>query len=89
MKTKIVSKKDGVEIQVAEIGSHADKLLAAFQECQEGRCSCPTREYEKVEGMSIKQSKEGISLSVKAKAGQQIDTEEIEKCLEHTKKRVE
>ena len=89
MKTKIVSKKDSVEIQVSEVGSHTDELLAAFRECQEGKCSCPSQEYEKVEYLSVEQSKEGISISVKAKAEQQIDIADIEKCLEHTKNRVE
>jgi len=85
MKTKITDKKDGVEIQVGEIGEGSDELLAAFKECQEGKCSCPSQEYEKVKSLSVEQSKEGITLSVKAKAGQQIDIAEIEKCLEHTK----
>ncbi len=89
MKMKIVSNKDCVEIQVGEVGSRTDELMAAFKECQQGTCSCPTQEYEKVESMSIAQSKEGVSLTVTAKAGQQIDMAEIEKCLEHTKKRVE
>lgn len=89
MKTKIVSNEDGVEIQVREVGSRSEELLAAFKECQQGTCSCPTQEYEKVESMSVEQSKGGISLSVKAKAGQQIDMAEIEKCLAHTKKRFE
>ena len=30
-----------------------EKLLEAFQECSEGRCSCPTQEYEKVEKLDI------------------------------------
>ncbi|MES9955941.1 MAG: hypothetical protein ABW086_02730 [Sedimenticola sp.] len=87
MKTKIVRKKGGVKIQVSEIESNTDELMSAFQECQEGKCSCPTNEYEKVESLSIEQSKEGISLSVKAKDGEKIDIAEIEKCLEYTKKR--
>lgn len=87
MKTKIVNNNAGVEIQVAESGSHTDELLAAFKECQEGTCSCPTREYEKVESFSVEQSSAGILLSVTAKAGQRIDIDEIKKCLEHVKHR--
>jgi len=59
-------------------------LLAAFKECQEGRCSCPTQVYEKVESLIVEQFPAGIMLSVKAKQGQSIDVGEIEKCLEHT-----
>ncbi|MET0047531.1 MAG: hypothetical protein ABW066_07100 [Sedimenticola sp.] len=87
MKTKIVSQKGGVKVKVSEIASNTDELMSALQECQEGKCSCPTNEYEKVESLSIEQSKKGISLSVKAKDGEEIDIAEIEKCLEHTKKR--
>ena len=89
MKTKIVNQEGGVQIQVTDSGEHTDQLMAAFQECQEGRCSCPTQEYEKVESLNIEQSDEGITLSVKSKKGKQIDVGEIEKCLEHTKKRIE
>jgi hypothetical protein len=89
MKTKIVDKKDGIEIQVAEAASHTVELMAAFKECQEGRCSCPTQEYEKVESLSVKQSQAGITLRVKSKKGKKIDVGEIEKCLEHTKNRIE
>ena len=79
METKIVSQADGVQINVREIGSHAEELMEAFQECKEGRCSCPTNEYEKVESIEVEQSGEGISLTVKSKAGTQIDVAEIEK----------
>ncbi len=89
MKTTIVSHKDGVEVRLGDIGSDTDELLAAFKQCQKGTCSCPTHEYDKVESLSVEQSTDGISLSVKAKAGQRIDIAEIEKCLEHTKNRLE
>lgn len=89
MKTKVVSQDSRVQIQVSEIGSHADELMEAFQECQEGRCSCSTTEYAKVASIDVEQSSEGISLTVKSKAGTQIDVAEIEKCLEHTRKRIE
>lgn len=84
MKTKIVGRNDGVQVQISDVGSHADELLLAFKACQAGKCSCPTREYEKVESVDIAQSGQEISLSVRPKAGQQIDVTEIEKCLEHT-----
>ena len=89
MKTKIVKQESVLQIQVTDSGEHTNHLMAALQECQEGRCSCPTQEYEKVESLRVEQSEEGITLSVKSKKGQQIDVGEIEKCLEHTKKRVE
>ena len=89
MKTKIESQENGVNIQVSDIASNSDEILGAFKECQEGKCSCPTNEYEKVESINVEQSNDGISLSVKAKDGEEIDMAEIEKCLEHTKNRFE
>ncbi|MCB1925943.1 MAG: hypothetical protein KDJ27_19785 [Gammaproteobacteria bacterium] len=88
MKSKIISKAHGVEIRISEANAHADRLVAAFRECQQGTCSCPTQEYRKVDSMTIAQSHDGIVLSVEAKADEQIDVAEIERCLEHTKKRV-
>ena len=88
MKTKIVTDKHGVEIRVTEIASHADELMSAFKECQEGRCSCPTQEYDKLASLRVEQSLGGLNVSMKSKKGQKIDVDEIEKCLEHTKNRI-
>jgi len=89
MKSTIVKQKDGVDIQVSDIGEHADQLMEAFTACQQGRCGCPTTEYEKVESISVEQSDEGIALKVKSKDGTELDVAEIEKCLAHTKSQIE
>lgn len=89
MKTRITRQTDGVQIQVSEIGAHADALMDAFQACREGRCSCPTTEYEKVESIDVAPSDDGISLTVKSKDGTQIDVAEIEQCLAHTRQQLE
>ncbi len=64
------------------------ELLEAFQECSEGRCTCPTEEYQKVAALEVTEGDDEIQLSIKAKEDEQIDTAEIEKCLDYTKKRV-
>lgn len=76
---------DGLTIRVTETGPAADQLLEAFQECQEGRCDCPTDEYEKVSTFSVK-SEEGdaIELKLVAKPGERFDEDEIDACLDHT-----
>lgn len=89
MKYKISEKDKGIEISVADIKDKKAKLLAAFQECQEGRCSCPTDEYKKLDSLEIEHTDENIRLHLKSKPGTSIDKSELEKCLEYTAKRVE
>lgn len=87
MDSKIKPTENGIEIDVTNLEGKKDQLLEAFQECKEGRCTCPTQEYQKVQSVDIVEADESIQLSIKAKADQKIDTAEIEKCLEYTKKR--
>ncbi len=88
MEARIKPTEDGIEIEVTELEGKKQQLLEAFEECSEGRCTCPTQEYKKVESLEIVETDEAIRLSLKAKPDEQIDTKEIEKCLEHTKKSV-
>jgi len=88
MKYKIDEKEDGLEVNVDDVKSKKEKLLEAFQECQEGRCSCPTEEYKKLDSMHIEQTEDSIQLRLKNKPGVKLDASEINRCLEYTKERV-
>lgn len=88
MKYKVDEKKDGIDIKVAGVKGEKEKLLEAFRECQEGRCSCPTAEYQKLQSLEVEQSGDGIDLRLKSKPGETIDKAEIEKCLGYTAERV-
>lgn len=88
MEAKITSTAEGVLIDVEDLDGKQEKLLEAFQECSEGRCTCPTQEYQKVESMEVAVLDGAIQLTILAKPDQKIDTAEIEKCLEYTQKRV-
>ncbi len=88
MEAKITPAGNGIQIDVTDLEGKKEQLLEAFQECSEGRCTCPTNEYEKVEALHVTDSDDAIQLSIIAKAEQQIDAAEIEKCLECTKQRV-
>ena len=88
MKYKIDKNEEGIEISVDDVKSKKDTLLKAFQECQQGRCSCPTEEYKKLESMQIEQREDGIQLRLKSRQGVELDKSEINKCLEYTKARV-
>jgi hypothetical protein len=88
MEATIKTTENGIDIDVTELEGNKQELLEAFQECSEGRCTCPTQEYQKVEALEVVDADNAIQLSITAKPDQQIDTAEIEKCLEYTKKRV-
>lgn len=84
MKYEIKKNTDGIDISVAEAGSEQQRLLEAFRECQEGRCSCPTEEYKKLDALEVGQNEDGLELKLKAKTGETFDSSEIEKCLNYT-----
>ena len=84
MKYKIEEKQNGIDIEVAETKGKQNQLLEAFQECQEGRCTCPTQEYTKLESLEIEKDEDTIHLHFKSKSGKKFDKSEISKCLEYT-----
>ncbi len=88
MKYRIDEKEHGIDISVTDAREDKQKLLDAFRECQEGRCSCPTDEYRKLASLEVVQDKEGIQLHLKSKDGAVIDKSEIEKCMSYTSARV-
>ena len=83
-KYHLTSSDTDVSIEVTEVGDKQQRLLEAFAECQEGHCSCPTEEYEKVAAMEIESSTDGISIKLQAKPGTDFDTSELSTCLAHT-----
>lgn len=89
MKYTIDEKDNGLDISVNDLKEQKQKLLEAFQECQEGRCSCPTEEYKKLDALEIENSDDQIQLHLKSRQGQKIDKNEIDKCLQYTSQRVE
>lgn len=82
--------KDGedLRITVEDAAGQTGGLLEAFQECQEGRCSCPTDEYKKLERLEVIADGSTVSLRLTAKDGESFDPREIEACLEYTEARV-
>ena len=65
MKYKIESTENEVSIEVSETRGKQEKLLEAFQECQEGRCTCPTQEYSKLDSLEIETNEDIIKLKLK------------------------
>ena len=73
-----------VAIELTEVGGRQEELLAAFGECQEGRCSCPTDEYQKVESMAVEPAEDRIGIRLLSKPGVTLDVAEIAACLDYT-----
>lgn len=88
MKYKVESTENEVNIEVSEPKGGQEKLLKAFQECQEGRCTCPTQEYTKLDSLEIESSEDTIKLKLKSKPDMKFDVSEIGKCIEYTKGKV-
>lgn len=88
MKYKITGKPDGIDIEISEAAGKQTQLLEAFRACQEGRCSCPTQEYAKLDALELEASAQTITLRLKAKEGSELDQAEIRRCLEHTEAQV-
>ena len=84
MKHVIKSDSEGLIIEVYEIEGKEEDLLVEFQACREGRCSCPTDEYQKIDSLEIGNSAGKISLRLRAKSGRVFDESQIAKCLDHT-----
>lgn len=88
MEAQIKTTETGIEIDVTDLEGKKDQLLEAFQECSEGRCTCPTDEYHKLAALQVIDSGDTIQLSLMVKPDERLDATEIERCLDYTKKRV-
>ena len=89
MKRIVKSSSEGLTIEFSAISRQQEQLIAEFRACEEGRCSCPTNEYEKLDSLNIEAASGKIRLSLKAKSGQVLDGSEIQKCLDHTEKKLD
>ncbi len=79
----------GLRIKIDQLGTKQAKVLEALQECSEGRCTCPTSQYEKLESVEIAPADDGINIALKPKSGETIDRQAIDKCLEYTARSAE
>ena len=75
-----------VSIEVAGVRDERQEqeLLHAFDDCRNGRCSCPTDQYDKLASMQVDRADDSITLRLEPKPGARFDTAELQACLEHT-----
>jgi hypothetical protein len=84
MRHRIRNDRSTVVIELTDVGSQQDALLTAFAECQSGRCTCPTDEYQKVASMQVQPDEDRVTLRLRPKPDTAFDTAQIAACLDHT-----
>lgn len=80
-RVNITEASDGVKIQLIGVGADKAIMLETFAGCADGSCECSTDEYEKVESMQVNDSGDDITIEVRTKPGETIDTECINDCM--------
>ena len=88
MKHKIENKNGSIHVNISQIESSRDSVIENLNNCKEGKCSCPTNEYEKLDSLEIQINDETdeIILDIEPKKGSSIKLSEIEKCLDYADK---
>jgi len=89
MKYEVNTSESDLIINIEIPDKHKEKLLEEFSNCQQGKCSCPTEEYKKLESLTVETFEQKISLTLKPKANQNFNINEISKCLNYTSNKVE
>jgi hypothetical protein len=89
MKYSVQGDGSNIKITVQAVGTKQADLLKELNECAEGRCSCPTPQYAKVQTMQIEPSADQVIVTLTARSGETIDQADINKCLDHTTRKVE
>jgi hypothetical protein len=80
----IVEDGRAFQVHILDYEGPLDALLDAFRSCQEGRCACPTDEYEHLETLTVDTRDREIVLKLLAKEGARFDRAKIANCLDFT-----
>lgn len=84
MDYSIKQNSGGINIKARVQANQQQQFLEELQKCAQGQCTCPSPQYEKLQSIEISHDATGVSVDLKAKAGQNIDEADIARCLEHT-----
>lgn len=84
MRYHVNERTDRVEMRVTETGDRTPQLLASMQECQDGRCECPTDQYDLLEAMDVQVGDDDITVTLRPRPGQRLDVGELKTCLHYT-----
>lgn len=84
MRYSITSRGEHVEIRLQEAGDRAPQLLASLQECREGRCRCPTSQYDRLADMVIDVDADEVAIRLRPRDGERLDVDQLQECLDYT-----
>ncbi len=88
MKYSIKHEGSDLNITVQQLGDKQAALMEELKACAEGRCSCPTPQYSKLQAIDIKPGTDKVEIALKPKPGEKIEQADIAKCLDHTAKKL-
>lgn len=80
---------DEVTIDLSGTAGRTPQVLGALHECQEGRCGCPTDQYEQLAGMDIATTEDQIRVTLRPRQGAALDTDAVRACMEYTVQQAE
>lgn len=84
MHYEVTEHEDSVELRVIGTGDRAPALLASMQECQEGRCTCPTDQFNRLETIEVLSGDDNVTVSLRPSPGERLDVNELAACLDYT-----
>lgn len=79
----VTRKPNGLQIHVQNTGGQEQGLLHALQECQDGRCSCPSAEYVKLQSMQVTVTPDTVDVDLQARSGTDLDPVAVQNCLDY------
>lgn len=85
----IRSRGEALHVDIPEPGEYRTRLLESVTLCSQGKCECPTDEYQKLAEFEVEERNGAIAFDLMARDGEQLDPVEIAKCLDWTIEHIE
>ena len=84
MRYEITARDSDVDIHLHETGEHTAQLLASLQQCQQGRCGCPTDQHDRLEDITVHDTPDEHTIQLRPCEGQRLDTSQLQACVDYT-----
>jgi hypothetical protein len=84
MRYNIAQDGEAVEIHVQDAGERGPQVLASLQECQEGRCSCPTDQYDRLASIEVGGGDDELTVHLTPRPGEHLDPDALRACMDYT-----
>lgn len=84
MRYNLTQDGEAVEIHVQDAGERAPQVLASLQECQEGRCGCPTDQYDRLASIEVGGGDGELTVHLTPRPGEHLDPGALGACMDYT-----